>query len=95
VALWNSRKAYGGVKSHIGHRIKYSRPAHFIYWTAATRCKVPRHLDPDPLVFSFLCLYIMEDIEFDVLLIDTSLTESVTAAYAIATYAISQSTSRN
>jgi len=50
-----------------------------------------RHGATFRLVFSFLCLYIMEGTEFDVLMIATSLTESIVAAYAIATHAISQS----
>ena len=74
-------------------------PSYKVFWVLAIRAlyylfgplpPTTTFFDPDRLVFSFLCLYIMEDTEFDVLVIGTSLTESIVAAYAIATHVISQ-----
>lgn len=48
-------------------------------------------LEPSHLVIAFLCLYVMEDTEFDVLVIGTSLTESIVAAYALATFTFPES----
>lgn len=47
-----------------------------------------RCLEPSRLAIASLRSYDMEDTEFDVLVIGTSLTESIVAAYALATHVL-------